>query len=171
MNGLGRPSDRVLQAYRGWFHGHQKDSHKLFGQAKYMLDDKDDLVALKTSVTKDWLSRFLMNHWPTKERCEYGQAGFSTGRYSERQVVFVVNALNTAIAASLLIGPILALYWVTQPTARLALVIIFIATFAAGLGVLTTASRDGIFAATAAYSAVLVVFVSGNLGSGSISPS
>jgi len=37
--------------------------------------------------------------------------------------------------------------------------------FAACVGWLTNAKRDQIFAATAAYAAVLVVFVSGNLGS------
>ena len=36
--------------------------------------------------------------------------------------------------------------------------------FAACVGLLTNARRDQIFAATAAYAAVLVVFVSGNLG-------
>jgi hypothetical protein len=36
--------------------------------------------------------------------------------------------------------------------------------FAACVGILTNARRDQIFGATAAYSAVLVVFVSSNLG-------
>jgi len=37
--------------------------------------------------------------------------------------------------------------------------------FAACVGLLTNARRDQIFGATAAYAAVLVVFVSGDLGS------
>jgi MFS superfamily sulfate permease-like transporter len=64
----------------------------------------------------------------------------------------------------LLIGPILALYFITDPDARLGLVIAFIVLFAAALAVSTGASRDSIFGATAAYTAVLVVFVSGDLG-------
>lgn len=36
--------------------------------------------------------------------------------------------------------------------------------FAICVGLLTNARRDQVFAATAAYAAVLVVFVSGNLG-------
>lgn len=36
--------------------------------------------------------------------------------------------------------------------------------FAACVGFLTNARRDQIFGATAAYAAVLVVFISGNLG-------
>ena len=68
------------------------------------------------------------------------------------------------IATVHLIGSILALYFVTDPDARLALVILFIVLFALGLSISTGATRDSIFAATAAYTAVLVVFVSGNLG-------
>lgn len=79
--------------------------------------------------------------------------------------------LSTAIAAILLIGSILTLYFVTNPDARLALVISFIVLFALGLSLSTAATRDSIFAATAAYAAVLVVFVSGNLGNANTSSS
>lgn len=43
--------------------------------------------------------------------------------------------------------------------------------FAACVGLLTNAKRDQIFGATAAYAAVLVVFVSGNLGTPSTTSS
>lgn len=76
----------------------------------------------------------------------------------------IASVLSTAVASVLLIGPILILYFVTSPNARLTLVITFIALFALGLSFTTGATRDSIFAATAEYAAVLVVFVSGNLG-------
>lgn len=48
----------------------------------------------------------------------------------------------------------------------------FTVGFAISVGLLTNARRAEVFAATAAYAAVLVVFVSGNLGNaGSGSPS
>ena len=47
---------------------------------------------------------------------------------------------------------------------RLGLVAMFMAIFAAVIGHLTNARRADIFSSTAAYAAVLVVFVSGNLG-------
>jgi uncharacterized membrane protein len=62
-----------------------------------------------------------------------------------------------------MIGSILALYFVTDQDARLGLVIAFVVLFAIGLSICTGASRDSIFAGTAAYAAVLIVFVSGNL--------
>jgi uncharacterized membrane protein YqjE len=74
-----------------------------------------------------------------------------------------VTSLSVTIAAFLLACPIVVLYFVTNPNARLALVITFIVFFALGLSVTTSANRDAIFAATAAYAAVLVVFVSGDL--------
>lgn len=69
------------------------------------------------------------------------------------------------IAAILVIGPILALNFTSNSNARLGIAIAFIVLFAAGLGLSTGVSRDNIFVATATYSAVLVVFVSGTLGS------
>ena len=68
-----------------------------------------------------------------------------------------------SVAYVLPVVTILVLYFVKQPNARLALVICFILVFALGLSLSTSANRDAIFAATAAYSAVLVVFVSGDL--------
>ena len=73
-----------------------------------------------------------------------------------------MTSLSVAIASFLLTCPIIVLYFVTEPNARLALVICFILTFALGLSFSTSANRDAIFAATAAYAAILVVLVSGD---------
>jgi VIT1/CCC1 family predicted Fe2+/Mn2+ transporter len=83
--------------------------------------------------------------------------------FEERRLNLLVTTLSVVIASFLLTCPIIVLYFVTEPNARLALVICFILIFALGLSVSTSANRDAIFAATAAYSAVLVVFVSGDL--------
>ena len=53
-----------------------------------------------------------------------------------------------------------ALYAVESIAIRLGLIFVFIVIFAAMLNMLTSASRDAIFAATAGFAAVLVVFVS-----------
>jgi hypothetical protein len=76
----------------------------------------------------------------------------------------VLKGISIFIATLLVIGPILALNFTSSPNARLGIAITFIAIFAAGLGLSTGVSRDTIFVATATYSAVLVVYVSGNLG-------
>lgn len=82
-----------------------------------------------------------------------------------------MTSLSVIIAAILLTCPIVVLYFVTNPNARLGLVIAFILMFALGLSLSTSANRDSIFAATAAYAAVLVVFVSGDLANSNPSQS
>jgi len=83
--------------------------------------------------------------------------------FEERRLSWLVTPLSITISTILLTCPIIILYFVTEPNARLGLVITFIVVFTLGLSCTTSANRDAIFAATAAYSAVLVVFVSGDL--------
>lgn len=64
----------------------------------------------------------------------------------------------------MLLGAIISLYLVKNPHALLGMLSGWTVLFAACVGLLTNARRDQIFGATAAYAAVLVVFVSGNLG-------
>lgn len=76
----------------------------------------------------------------------------------------VVAVLNVILAAVLLFGAILNLYYVADERKRLGLVAGYTVAFAACVGLVTKARRSEVFAACAAYAAVLVVFVSGNLG-------
>lgn len=61
----------------------------------------------------------------------------------------------------------MSLYFVHNPYAILGMLGGWTVLFAICVGWLTNARRDQIFAATAAYSAVLVVFISGSLGGAS----
>ena len=83
--------------------------------------------------------------------------------FNHSSLTLLANICSITIAAALLTVPIVVLYFVTDPDARLGLVILFIVLFAIGLSISTSATRDAIFAACAAYTAVLVVFVSGDL--------
>jgi hypothetical protein len=88
-----------------------------------------------------------------------------TEHIKEQHILWTVGAINTVAAAVLLIGAIVALHFTNRAGARLGLIAAFTALFALSVMVLTNAKRAEIFAATAAYAAVLVVFVSGDLGS------
>jgi uncharacterized PurR-regulated membrane protein YhhQ (DUF165 family) len=68
------------------------------------------------------------------------------------------------LSAILLFGSVISLYFVRNPYALLGMLAGWTVLFAACVGFLTNAKRDQIFSATAAYCAVLVVFVSGTLG-------
>lgn len=65
----------------------------------------------------------------------------------------------------LLNGSIVGLYFVHSDGARLGMIAAFTVLFALSMALFTNARRAETFAATAAYAAVLVVFVSGNLTS------
>lgn len=87
--------------------------------------------------------------------------------YSYERVRFTALFITTLAAAVLLFTPIFTLYNISASRASLTLGLIamFTIIFAGTLAVITTASRSEIFAACAAYSAVLVVFVSGDFAS------
>lgn len=67
------------------------------------------------------------------------------------------------LAVVLLVGSIVTLYYVRGDSARLGILMGFIIIFAFGVALTTGANRDSIFASTAAYAAVLIVFISGDL--------
>ena len=77
----------------------------------------------------------------------------------------MVAVLNVIIAAVLLFGAILNLYFVVDEQKRLGLIAGYTIAFATCVGLVTKAKRSEVFGASAAYTATLVVFVSGNLGS------
>ncbi|KAK5119305.1 hypothetical protein LTR85_007661 [Meristemomyces frigidus] len=159
---LERPPQRVLSAYKEALHGAHGDDPKLGGKARYMLDDDADLLILNPPSDNDALSRFLRNHWVFKTQVPLAEQDSRTRHFEERSLTWLVSICSTTIAATLLIGSILALYFVTSPDARLGIVLAFIVLFALGLSTTTHASRDAIFAATAAYAAVLIVYISGS---------
>lgn len=76
---------------------------------------------------------------------------------------FIVGTA-VVLAASLLEGAIVSLYLITNPNLQLGLIALFTSLFAATLALLTNARLAEMFAATAAYAAVFVVFISGSLG-------
>jgi len=69
---LDRPQQRVIGLFRIWFDGGlpnvfgKKPNPVLGGQAKYILDNKQDLACLKAPQDTDFLSRFLQQHWLVK---------------------------------------------------------------------------------------------------------
>ncbi|RYP14827.1 hypothetical protein DL765_006128 [Monosporascus sp. GIB2] len=148
---LKRPNKRVLDAYRQWF---KKPHPVLGGQAKTFLDASNDLVALNTSET-DHLSLFLRRQWPAKASAPITELIDVRGPSPSQFAV-----ISILVAAVLLVGSITSLYFVTNNAAKLAA---FTAAFALSVGLMTNVRRAEIFAATAGYAAVLVVFVGGNI--------
>ncbi len=79
---------------------------------------------------------------------------------NEGHVTWVAAIVSTVIAAILLLGAIILLRLVKEENAQLGFVAMFMILFAISVSLLTNARRAEMFASTAAYAAVLVVFIS-----------
>jgi hypothetical protein len=89
---------------------------------------------------------------------------------SEHSLARCVSILSSLLSAILLFGSITSLYFVHNPYALLGILGGWTILFAVSVGWLTNAKWEQVFAATAAYAAVLVVFVSGTLGGAPAAP-
>jgi hypothetical protein len=133
------------------------------GRAKDFLSDDSDLAALRKVMDEDLLSELLQDHWAFQKRTATDPFDRTT-LYKGHHVVRTVAALSMVIAAVLLIGAMVSLHIVTNTKARLGIIAGYTMLFALSMVLLTNAKKAEIYGATAAYAAVLVVFVSGYIG-------
>ncbi len=166
---LQRPNERTLTAARGFVKGSavQGGSVAMFpileGRAQSYLDDELDLVTLSKQVVRDPLSDLLHASWPFQQI--RSQDPFDRILlYENSHISQAVSTTGVILAAVLLIGAIIHLYLVVDATAKLAFLAMYTLLFALSVAFCTNARRVEVFAVTAAYAAVLVVFVSGDLG-------
>jgi hypothetical protein len=162
------PSSNTVKAMRNWFFDNTTGTKgggevpQLWGASEQTYDDIHDLVALRVPADQDRLSKFIQNNFGL-----FFQTTTPDNRttyISERSISNFVAILSTILASVLLFGAIISLYIVQNKHALLGMLSGWTVLFAACVGLLTNARRDQIFGATAAYAAVLVVFISGNLG-------
>ncbi|KAI9720953.1 MAG: hypothetical protein M1828_005425 [Chrysothrix sp. TS-e1954] len=158
---LKRPLDSTLRAFKSEFEPVPGQT-QLRGHSARFLDDATDLVALHAPVSEDRLTHLVLRYIPWF--FVTGSVDNRIAHISHRRLTGFVSVLSTLLAAFLLIGAIISLHKERNPDARVALVAVFTVLFAGSVALLTTNSRAEVFAATAAYCAVLVVFVSGNVG-------
>lgn len=159
------PPDRVKNALFGWLDNAQ--CLVGLGEQAYF-EEHDDLVALRPAKGEDRLSQFLRDHcshWMKKQRESHRQPWDRLYYLPETRISKAVGTISILMAGVLLVGAIISLYFVTASAARLGLLTVWTIVFALSVSILSTARRSEVFAATAAYAAVLVVFVSGNLAS------
>jgi hypothetical protein len=71
--------------------------------------------------------------------------------------------VSTVVVAVELVGAITCLYFGTNPDASIQLIALFTSIFGFSLCLVTNAKRGEVFGPSAAYVAILVVFVSGDL--------
>ncbi|OAF63480.1 hypothetical protein VC83_00645 [Pseudogymnoascus destructans] len=124
--------------------------------------DPYDLVALRVPADQDRLSEFILNYFGGFFLATSTDARSSYIR--ESTLAKTIAIISSILFAILLFGSIAPLYFVHNGLALFGMLGGWTVLFAVCVGWLTNARRDQISAATAAYCAVLVVFVSGTLG-------
>jgi len=130
--------------------------------------DIEDMITLAPKVAEDnftteltiwcleWYTRLLGRHVHKEEAHDFLH---NTIRYRDEETFRVLKTLVTLVASLLPIVGIAVLYAIHSMPGRLGAVGGFTALFSLALSVLTSASTKDIFSATAAFAAVLVVFV------------
>jgi lysylphosphatidylglycerol synthetase-like protein (DUF2156 family) len=154
------------------------------GDDEGLLDEPADLVALSPSED-DRLNSFLRYTcgYCFRVRAKTHQISVSTliahqdrkrtplpdldiFYYSDRAIQLTGHIIAAILSGILLLGAMACLSLVYKRSwhLRLGMVALFTSLFAVVVGLLTSARRTEVFGATAAYAAVLVVYVSGSLG-------
>ncbi|KAL3443789.1 hypothetical protein BJX65DRAFT_311582 [Aspergillus insuetus] len=171
-----RPSKRTHEAVRNHFSGIKDGTPAneavsvLQGNSEALYNNRDDIVALVRPPAEDPISSFLRDCpllFLDRARTAKSTTNNSSALVysSSTRIAIVAAILNIILAAAMLFGSIFNLYYVKDPEKRLGIVAAYTVVFALCVGLLTNARRAEIFAASAGYVAVLVVFVSGNLQS------
>ncbi|KAF2204293.1 hypothetical protein GQ43DRAFT_388278 [Delitschia confertaspora ATCC 74209] len=163
---LDNPSLRVRGAVTGWF----DEKRPLVGNARNMFNGRarHDMVSLRTPLDQDRLTTLLQTYLghvfkSRKKYKDHPQDWEGMYYFPEATVKHIVSFVSVLLAATLLVGAITSLYFVKRPSTVIGILAAFTTLFAGSIGLLTNARKVDIYAATAAYAAVLVVFV-GNLG-------
>lgn len=162
------PAPSTVKALRNWFFNNTTGlpgadrTPQLWSSSETIYDNYHDLVALRVPADQDLLSSLITHNLGV-----FFQVSSPDGHgtyISEAAISRFVAIFSSVLAAILLFGSVTSLHFVKNENALLGMPGVWTVLFAACVGLLTGARRDQVFAATAVYCAVLVVFVSGTLG-------
>ncbi|TKA82965.1 hypothetical protein B0A55_01562 [Friedmanniomyces simplex] len=185
VHALQRPAQRDYESVRNWF-----DSHKPVVQEELdFIRCKEDLITLRDGresasfdgfverclnaldqFLSSWCHCQVIKRMFITEELRHKTDNLRIHYYAPQRVDTLVNLIITAIIFILLVVPVVLMCKVagagggsTSPFESIAILIVFTLLFGFAMSALTTAKRQELFAASAAYCAVLVVFV-GNFG-------
>jgi len=163
------PKQGNVRSISHWLNGNKP----LAAKESTFLDDWDDLISPKPRADHGGLDSLLGNFTAALGR--FGLAKLFTtqdvvDKSDDRHVILFASArvitatrfLTTFLAATIMTVPIIVLYNVEKMSYRLWIITVFTGLFSSVLCLFTQSRNSEIFSATAAYCAIMVVFV-GNL--------
>ncbi|PQE24140.1 ATP synthase subunit gamma protein [Rutstroemia sp. NJR-2017a BVV2] len=161
------PESGNLEFLNDWLVDPRQGDCALEGLDRNVWKEKEDLVVIKPDgIAVDSFTRVLRKpltafwHKLRTRRC-HRQADEESMiyAYDEKIVIRVADMIGTAIASLLPVLAVVVLYSVREMLARLGIIALFTVLFALALMITTKAKRVEIFAATAGFASVQVVFV------------
>ncbi|CZR67079.1 uncharacterized protein PAC_16978 [Phialocephala subalpina] len=167
------PNSYDLAFFRDWLERPKMGNFPLRGLDRNAWDTEytDDLLAIKRREHADPVSRWFIdgfipwfhNKFGSRFKKPIPESPLSeVSQYNETPLLRIVNILGTLVASLLPISSIVILYFVNNAVVRLGIVVAFTAVFSITLLLITQAKRAEVFAATSAFAAVQVVFISSN---------
>jgi len=184
LQGFQKPSQRDYKSVRTWFW----NLKPLVEKEAHFIKQKEDIVTLRSG--REW-SDFdgMVESTLRRFDCKLIRRLFCTRElrektddehiyyYSASRVEAFVGIIITSIVFVLLVLPVVAMYRLTSfgnvadtqsgTFKAIGVLVVFTLLFSAAMSLLTKARRHELFAASAAYCAVLVVFISNFSGSSS----
>ncbi|TVY81624.1 hypothetical protein LSUE1_G004823 [Lachnellula suecica] len=170
LNKMTRPISRDLAFLNRWMQRTDMGNVYFHGEDRSTWSNEEwrhDLVSLGVLGADDiffrWISQILGKIKPTiqtnvqEPRQDEHLAG--TLVYGEATILHLTRAVATILACVLPVASIALLYTVQSMSKRIGIIAVFTAMFSFTLVLTITAGMADIFAATAAYAAVQVVFI------------
>ncbi|KAF3187107.1 hypothetical protein TWF788_002685 [Orbilia oligospora] len=158
------PSDRVLTSIRNWRRNQGDPPIIDISETAYDKCFESDLMALKPPKSDDPITIFVQNNlgrFFKKPKPPQIPNSDNVLYYSETAIDLFVTIICTLLAIVVLVGSMTTLYFVESQGLRLGLVWVFTFLFAISIFLMANLSKGEIFLATAAYCAILVVYISG----------
>jgi len=161
VSALQRPSRRAKKAFSQWF----RSKLPLRGHGEHILDSGShgrDLVALAPTVSSDRLSTYLQDTLGSFFKEERGtpRSWQNIHYFQVEAVERLVTTITVFLSSFILLAAIIAMYFASSQDLKLGLLVMFVFVFTALVAWLTNARKAELVAATAAYTAVLVVYIS-----------
>ncbi|KAH8648033.1 hypothetical protein BGZ60DRAFT_535165 [Tricladium varicosporioides] len=173
LSNIKGPNSYDLAFFRDWLQRPNMGNFPLLGLDRHAWAEEhtNDLLAIHRRDHEDPISRWFINRFIPWFHVKFGSRikkpipespTTEITHYDERPLLKAVHIFGMLVASLLPILSIVVLYFVGNNVARLGIAVAFTATFSVALMLLTQAKRIEIFAATSAFAAVQVVFVSAN---------
>ncbi|ORY72088.1 uncharacterized protein BCR38DRAFT_331613 [Pseudomassariella vexata] len=168
MAKLDTPSKYDVEFLRTWFKRPLMGAFPLLGldQTAWDEDNQKDLIAIRARKSPDMFSKWFtevvvptFHHLVGERLKKHDSVDPGIYEYNEKLLAKILFGISTVIASMLPICSIVVLYYVQSSRIQLGLTVLFCACFSSALVLMTNAKKVEIFAATAAFAAVDVVFL------------